>query len=670
MSDSVQPAQGTELPKEAADRVPLINEDGHPFSPDELAATRKAFSGLSETQRESIRNANADAIASNLARRMLIVSGPGTGKSTLFIKRLRRWLAAHPEHRVAIATFVRKLVTDLNEEIRNDSSISDEDKKRVTVQTLHRTARSIVETNNGTKELPLKRHCRIVSGDWETTVWGDALRLHPEYKQADYPWSAMQDSLYDAEPLAEASWLAIRKSHVLLERFYNALPFPDLILVATQALRERPDLAADTLFIIDEFQDFNIAERNLIQALTTETPGLLLAGDDDQVLYDRLRRGHASIIRDYYQDAGFAKAMLPYCSRCSVHICQAAEAFLLADRPAEAIQKLFLPLWDPTEAKVVVAGSTSPKAGVAYLERFIEEHKQELDARAKAIEEHKAKDPYLLVLTPAREMKFLNVGGARQRLLEVLGPYTVAVDALGDDYWDVRDYYYLGKDPSQNYSMRKVLQHEGVPQERIASLIERAIAEENDFIALGDDVIAACLEKSKQVHDVIQAGGTGTELTAQIQKLIHVSAPDELARDLDRAPIAKAADPDDETPEFQQTQTVTCVQIETIVGAKGLSADHAIVLGCDDTTLRWTTRNAFFVALTRARKSLTLMACLGGGGATSLHDFVRALPDANVQALYLKAGEQVAYPSMADLQDQLNRVSYARSKGKDSGPNT
>jgi superfamily II DNA or RNA helicase len=111
MSDSVQSAQGTELPKAAADRVPLINEDGRPFSPDELAATRKAFSGLSEPQRESIRDANADAIASNQARRMLIVSGPGTGKTTLFIKRLRRWLAAHPEHRVAIATFVRKLVT-------------------------------------------------------------------------------------------------------------------------------------------------------------------------------------------------------------------------------------------------------------------------------------------------------------------------------------------------------------------------------------------------------------------------------------------------------------------------------------------------------------------------------------------------------------------------------
>jgi hypothetical protein len=76
MSDSVQSAQGTELPKEAADRVPLINEDGRPFSPDELAATRKAFSGLSEPQRESIRDANADAIASNPARRMLIVSGP------------------------------------------------------------------------------------------------------------------------------------------------------------------------------------------------------------------------------------------------------------------------------------------------------------------------------------------------------------------------------------------------------------------------------------------------------------------------------------------------------------------------------------------------------------------------------------------------------------------
>jgi len=668
MSDHIEPAPADHFPEAVAKLIPLVNDNGEPFSAEELAETRAALSGLNMGQRESVRNANADAIASSQARRMLIISGPGTGKSTLFIKRLRHWLAVHPEDRIGVATFVRKLVTDLREDLKNDSTISDDDKKRVSVQTLHRTARSIVERNRGTSELPLKRFCRIVSPSWEETVWTDALLLHPDYKPEDFLWSAMEDSLYDAEPRAEAPWLALRQSHLRLERLYNALAFPDLILVATQALREKPDLAAGTLFIIDEFQDFNIADRNLIRALTAESPGLLLAGDDDQVLYDTLRRGHASIIRDYYQDPEFAKAMLPYCSRCSLHICRAAEAFLLANRPPEAISKLFLPFRGASDAKVVVAAATSPSAGVAYIERFVEEHKQELKERAKAIADHKAKDPYLLVLTPARKMKFLDADGALQHLQELLAPYMVAEAELCGDYWDVRDYYYLAKEPSQNYGMRKVLAHEGVKQELIVSLIRRAIAEESDFVNLGDEVVATCIEISQRVHEVIESGGTGVELTERLQKLITIAEPNELARDLERAPLTKPADPDDDTPEFDQIETVTPVQVATIVGAKGLSADHVIVLGCDDVNLKRTTRNAFFVALTRARESLTVMACIGGGGATLLHDFVRLLPDEHSQALYVRAGGPNECASVADLQARLEKWAYAKSVARKQSP--
>jgi superfamily I DNA/RNA helicase len=305
---------------------------------------------------------------------------------------------------------------------------------------------------------------------------------------------------------------------------------------------------------------------------------------------------------------------------------------------------------------------------VAYVERFVEEHKQDLEERAKAIADHKAKDPYLLLLTPARKMKFLDTEGALQHLLELLAPYMVAEAELCGDYWDVRDYYYLAKEPSQNYGMRKVLAHEGVKQELVASLIKRAIAEESDFVNLGNEVVAACIETSRRVHEVIESGGTGTDLTERLLKLITVAEPDELARDFERAPLTKPADPDDDTPEFDQIGTVTPVQVATIVGAKGLSADHVIVLGCDDVNLKRTTRNAFFVALTRARRSLTLMACIGGGGATLLHDFVRLLPDDHSQALYIKAGGANECASIADLQTRLEKWAYAKTVARKRSP--
>ena len=52
----------------------------------------------------------------------------------------------------------------------------------------------------------------------------------------------------------------------------------------------------DTLFIVDEYQDFNEAEEKLSQVLTRSARGLLIVGDDDQVLYDTLKSGKADAI--------------------------------------------------------------------------------------------------------------------------------------------------------------------------------------------------------------------------------------------------------------------------------------------------------------------------------------------------------------------------------------
>ena len=106
-------------------------------------------------------------------------------------------------------------------------------------------------------------------------------------------------------------------------------------------MRENPELVDDTLFVINEFQDFNEAENQLIRAITAESPGQLFVGDDDQVLYDGLKNAHADILRSYYEDTSFVNAMLPFCGRCSIHICRAAEAFLARDRDPDSVKKVF-----------------------------------------------------------------------------------------------------------------------------------------------------------------------------------------------------------------------------------------------------------------------------------------------------------------------------------------
>jgi hypothetical protein len=106
----------------------------------------------------------------------------------------------------------------------------------------------------------------------------------------------------------------------------------------------------------------------LIREITTESPAQLLVGDDDQVLYDQLKHAHPSILRGYYADTDFLNAMLPFCGRCSIHICRTAEAFLARERDGESIKKVFLPLDRGDAERVKVVAATRPDVGVEYVD--------------------------------------------------------------------------------------------------------------------------------------------------------------------------------------------------------------------------------------------------------------------------------------------------------------
>jgi predicted NACHT family NTPase len=72
----------------------LINTDGSPFNDDELDDIRKNLQALREAGFHlEYRDRNSAAIAENPTPRLLIVSGPGTGKSNLFLARIKFWLS-------------------------------------------------------------------------------------------------------------------------------------------------------------------------------------------------------------------------------------------------------------------------------------------------------------------------------------------------------------------------------------------------------------------------------------------------------------------------------------------------------------------------------------------------------------------------------------------------
>lgn len=269
----------------------LINENGNTFDSLELNQHCLDFGALANPERVSFRDGNAAAISCHPVAKLLIVSGPGTGKSFLFKQRINYWLQeVQPSARILAVSFVRKLVADLTNDIQSDGALNEAQKRQTEVHTLHKYARSIVERNHGTSQYAFRPHFRIIGESWKGIVWKDALTFVGQEDGVTFSWKNFEKQLHEASFENSPSWQSLSDSYFELSKFYNAAGFGDLIIHAREALTENSALSEHEFFIIDEYQDFNKAEEELIKTLTRTAQGVLIAGDDAKSCTKRSNR--------------------------------------------------------------------------------------------------------------------------------------------------------------------------------------------------------------------------------------------------------------------------------------------------------------------------------------------------------------------------------------------
>lgn len=231
---------------------------------------------------QSDRQEYVQRIVSSTSRNRIVVAGPGTGKTYLFKTVLRN------KTNSLTLTFVNALVNDLCEEL---FGISD-------VKTLHGFARSVLRgAINGSVNIFPKMPA-IVRVDSQVLRNVDV----------DFT-SILERRIDDADNLA---FYSARR------RLYGRFGFTDIIYAVVLYFEsDRNRIPTFSQVVVDEFQDFNPLEVSLIELLAEKSP-VLLAGDDDQALYESLKNAspvhirarHGGTIGDYEPFA------LPYCSRC------------------------------------------------------------------------------------------------------------------------------------------------------------------------------------------------------------------------------------------------------------------------------------------------------------------------------------------------------------------
>ena len=229
------------------------------------------LSGLDPDQR---------AAAEVVAGPLLIVAGPGTGKTRTLTHRIAHLISAHglaPQHCLAI-TFTRRACEEMRERL---ATLVPEQARHITVATFHSLGLDLLREQHARAALP---------EDFGVADEGTQLAIIRDLLDTT--------SLRDARKALEDISANRRKGTQddLAERYEKTLhgngfvDFDDLIALPVALLAENPDLLAHYRdrfrhICVDEYQDVDELQYRLLRLLAPADGNLCAIGDPDQAIY-------------------------------------------------------------------------------------------------------------------------------------------------------------------------------------------------------------------------------------------------------------------------------------------------------------------------------------------------------------------------------------------------
>lgn len=485
-------------------------------------------------------------VISSPARKRVIVAGPGTGKTHAF----REMFGAGAGKNLTL-TFIRSLIADLEVSLAGLSE----------VYTFHGFAK---------KQL------------YESTVPGVSRRVtyYPRL-----PWLYFSDLNYlEHEVTVDAVTAAFHNldhSQAVVSdclrsgTYYDAVGHDDSVFRVLEHYRgNEAGIPVFDQIVVDEYQDFNPLEIAFIDELARKSP-ILIVGDDDQALYS-FKHASPRYIRERAGDPDFERFELPFSSRCTAAVVEAAnlvvrratEAGLLGDR----IDKPYIS-FVPTKREdsdrypmLLHAACSVERKNASYMSRYIAQQIAEIP-QGDIDESREYREPTALVLGPGQfitqifEELAQRFPGTEFRASEneepsLLDGYKLLrADEASRLGWRIVSYVApLG-------NQQEVVAHSILEGEEIAGLLPRDyVAEHLGAVGVLDRYLQGA-DLSDEDRLVLQRLGVTLDIATS-------SVEDE--------PLFAVRG------EVEEDITIPKIVVTTLVGAKGLQASHVFIVGLNE----------------------------------------------------------------------------------------
>jgi DNA helicase-2/ATP-dependent DNA helicase PcrA len=302
---------------------------------------------------------------------LLIVAGPGTGKTRTLTHRLAHLVTDHevaPEHCLAI-TFTRRACGELRD--RLDALLGQETAARLTVATFHGLGLRIIREQHARLGLPAE-----VGVADETTRLAILTEITggTGVKRALETIGADKRERAAGRPVTDAGLLERYDKEL---RAQGLLDFDDLVTVPVALLAQDDEVAAHYRDVfrricVDEYQDVDETQYRLLRLLAPADGHLCAIGDPDQAIYS-FRGADVGFFLSFRQDFPGARVVsLTRNYRSSPVIVAGAVAAITPGTlvPARALHALRT---GPAAERIAVHQAADPDAEARHVVTGIEE---------------------------------------------------------------------------------------------------------------------------------------------------------------------------------------------------------------------------------------------------------------------------------------------------------
>ena len=439
---------------------------------------------------------------------LLVLAGPGSGKTKTLTARVARLIgeSSGESFRILCLTFTKKAATEMRERL---FKIVPDARDRALLSTFHSFATDILRQHGShfglTPEFEIlerSEQVSIVNRILSSTPDGFSRIVSAEkaLESLEFlfrglvPDEKVASLLKDGEVGKQLAALFAAYKQTLRDQ--NALDYGAILYFCEELLVARPRLARQLRTVykyicVDEFQDTNLAQYQLLRALTPERDAnLFIVGDDDQIIY-QWNGASPTRINELERHYDLKTIQLPENYRCPAEVVDIANALIAHNGERAAGKK-------PLKAMRGQA-DTSP----IFLEFFDEEAAESAWVADQIAARLRVRTPPSEIVVLARNTKLL------ERVGTALGH--VSVEA---------------------HVQRRKSQFESAPVRLVLSALKLAAVRSDEEISATltkalSDCISASIEPDELAAWAAQTNGDNLEALVQLTSS-HVDVPEEV----------------------------------------------------------------------------------------------------------------------------------------------